>query len=177
MLLIPLNRGGNPERKPDQPLDPFQFASGPKLGLEERCHSPQAPQEVHIRGKRDTASLSDGEQVLPRPAASCTAGKQPRQPQGASALQASHLPTALQSLQDLILVQTFVPARPRKMTLWQLQTAPSLPMFPLLPGSCSSHLLLKDHQTRLTLWHGPVCFTLPQVTEFSYLIHQWSSIH
>lgn len=108
----------------------------------------------------DAASLSAGEQVLPRPAARCKARKEPQCPEGSLPRslpwQRSHLPVALQSLRELILAQTFVPTCPRKLTLWQLQTTPSLPVFPLLTSLCSSQLLLKDHQARLTLWHGPV---------------------
>lgn len=136
MLLIPLNRGGNLERKPDKPLDSSQFASGAKLGLEEQCCSPGAPQEFHIRGKRDTASLSAGEQVLPQLAARCEAGQQPGQPEGSlpcsSPWQCSPLPAVLQSLPELIPEQICASTAQKAVAWWQLQPAPSLAVLPVL---------------------------------------------
>lgn len=109
------------------------------------------------RGARQGRSLSSPEGILPR----------------SLPWQRSYLPAALQSLRHLILVQTFVPTRPRKLTLWQLLDG----SFP----TCVSPLnwLMQQPsppegppgQVHSTAWPSR-CFTLPQVSDFSYLIHQ-----
>lgn len=91
--------------------------------------------------------------------------------------QCSHLPTALQSLRVLLLVQSFVPAHPRKLTV----AAPnsSFPTYIFPPSRLMQQPAPPEGppgQAHSMAWPSH-CFTLPQVSDFSYLIHQSSSIH
>lgn len=86
---------------------------------------------------------------------------EPWQPQGEAALQPSaaapNLPAALQSLRELLSVQNFVSARPRKLGLLQVDSLSSA-MLPLLSRLGSSPALPEGPpgQTQQhTPWQGP----------------------